>query len=257
MFDFASKIGGDRVEVRNIVPSGIDPHDWEPTPNMIASLARADVFVYSGAGMEHWVHGVLGGIDADSLISVETSYGIELLEASHTDPHVWLDPMNAKQQMQAIKEALIEANPNSREYFEDNFRRYASALDELDREFRQALEPFYGESIVVAHAAFGYLGAAYGINQVGVEGGGHHHSEPDPARMSEIIDFIRENEIGTIFLVEDSSSRVVEVLAEETGARTAVLNPMEKLSEASILAGDDYFSIMRQNLQALLQALEG
>ena len=114
MHDFAQKIGGDKVTVTNMVPAGTEPHDWEPSPSDIVALEQADVFVYSGAGMEHWVEDVLASLDNQSLVTVEASYGIALLEGHHHhhedeeeaehghedeheheegggyDPHVWL-----------------------------------------------------------------------------------------------------------------------------------------------------------------------
>ena len=124
MYDFAQKIGGDKVTVTNMVPAGTEPHDWEPSPSDIVALEQADVFVYSGAGMEHWVEDVLASLDNQSLVTVEASYGIALLEGHHHhhedeeeaehehedeheheegggyDPHVWLSPLNAKREME-------------------------------------------------------------------------------------------------------------------------------------------------------------
>ncbi len=269
MYDFAQKIGGDKVSVVNMTPTGTEPHDWEPTAIDITNLENADFFVYTGAGLEHWVDDVLASLQNQDLIAVETSAGLSLLEGEHEhegeeeaeeeesqyDPHVWLDPMNAKLQMEAIKNALIEADPDNQAYYEANYEKYAAEIDILDQEFQDALSPLTNRDIIVAHEAFGYLCAAYDLNQIGIEGLAAD-SEPDAARMAEIIDFAEEQKITTIFFEELVSPKVAETIAAAIGAETAVLNPLEGLSDEQLAAGEDYFSIMRQNLQALTEALQ-
>lgn len=267
MYDFANKIGGDRIKLQNLVPSGTEPHDWEPTPKMIASIEKADVLIYNGAGMEAWVEDMLNTINNKKLIVVEASKDIKLLEGDHDehdeghehedlryDPHVWLDPMNAKKQMEAIKKAFAMVDPNNAEYYEKNYEENAKKLDELDKEFRDKLSGFAKRDIIVAHKAFGYLCNAYGLKQVAIEGL-NSESEPTPARMAEIIKFARNNDIKVIFFEELISPKVANTIAKEIGARTDVLNPLEGLKEDDIASGKEYFSVMRDNLEALKKAL--
>jgi zinc transport system substrate-binding protein len=271
MYDFASKIGGEKVNVINMVPSGMEPHDWEPSPKDIAGLAEADLFIYSGAGMEGWVEKVLDAVSNKNLIAVETSKGIALQESAHShghgeeetedghpedgyDPHVWLNPMNAKIQMKAIKDALVLADAENSDYYEKNYNYYAEKLDELDRKFKEAAKGFSRKEIVVSHAAYGYLCNAYGLEQFALENV-TGNSEPTAAKMKEIIDFIRAHDIKVIFYDSLSSSKVVDAVARETGIRTAVLSAIEGLTEEDLKAGKDYFSIMEENLKALSEAL--
>jgi zinc transport system substrate-binding protein len=128
-------------------------------------------------------------------------------------------------------------------------------LDALDSAFKEALRSLANKDIVVSHEAYGYLCAAYGLNQVGIMGLSPD-SEPDPARMAEIIGFVNANRVKVIFFEELVSPKVAEAIANATGAQTAVLSPIEGLSDAQRAAGDDYFSVMRQNLAALKTALE-
>jgi zinc transport system substrate-binding protein len=270
MYDFAIKIGGDRVTVETLVPPGAEPHDWEPSPPDIVRLENADVFIYNGAGMERWASKVLAALENKDLVVVEASRGIPLLEGGHDDheeaeaeetgaedgydPHVWLNPMHAKTEMAAIKNALVQADPAGRDYYEANYLKYAEALDQLDSDFRQALSALPNRDIIVSHAAFGYLCQAYGLNQIGIDGLSAE-SEPDPARMAEIIDFAREHQVKVIFFEELISPKVAQVIAEAVQAETAVLNPLGGLSDAQLAAGADYFSVMRENLAALKAAL--
>lgn len=270
MYDFACKIGGDCIDVTNMVPSGTEPHDWEPSTNDLKNLEKADVFIYNGADMEPWADDLLVS-RSDTLRVVEASENVELRttdgehehaheheDADHHhgdfDPHVWLDPENAKIEMEAIRDALCAADPENSTVFQSNYEKYAAELDALDTEFREKLAPLPNRTIVVAHEAFGYLCDAYGLTQVGIEGLSPD-SEPDPGRMAEVIDFVREHSISTIFFEELVSPKVAEAIASETGAQAKMLSPLEGLSDEQAAAGADYFSVMHDNLAALMEAL--
>lgn len=271
MYDFACKIGGDCIDVTNMVPSGTEPHDWEPSTNDLKNLEKADVFIYNGADMEPWADDLLVS-RSDTLHVVEASENVELRttdgehEHAHEhegadhhhgdfDPHVWLDPENAKIEMEAIRDALCAADPENSTVFQSNYEKYAAELDALDAEFREKLAPLPNRTIVVAHEAFGYLCDAYGLTQVGIEGLSPD-SEPDPGRMAEVIDFVREHSISTIFFEELVSPKVAETIASETGAQAKMLSPLEGLSDEQAAAGADYFSVMHDNLAALMEALK-
>jgi zinc transport system substrate-binding protein len=282
MYDFALKIGGEQINLKNLVPGGAEPHSWEPEAADLISLEQADVFIYNGAGMEHWVEPVLAALQNKELIVVETTAELDLIaghdhesddsdhkegsdadqagevdehENEEFDPHVWLDPMLAKQQMNSIKEALIKADPDNTEYYKDNYDRTAVQLDELDREYHEALANVTGRDIIVAHAAYGYLAEAYDLNQIAISGLSPEQ-EPDPARMAEIIEFAEKSNIKVIFFEELVSPKVAETIAEATGAETAVLSPLGGLTEQQLAQGEDYFTVMRRNLEALKSALD-
>ena len=309
MYDFAQKIGGEHVQVTCMVPSGTEPHDWEPSTKDITRMEQADVFIYNGGGMEHWVSDVLAGLSNKKLISVEASQGVSLLrsaeeedghdhEAAHADedeedshdhddadaedavheedaadrvvaaapdghdahehgeydPHVWLDPMNAKQEMQNICAAFSKADPEHRADYQANYEKWAEQLDELDKIYQTTLENLSERNIVVAHEAYGYLCRRYNLTQVSIEGMSPD-SEPDPGRMADIIDFVRANNVRAIFFEELSGSRTAETVAAETGVKLLTLSPLEGLSDRQEETGGDYFSVMEENLQQLTEAL--
>lgn len=259
MYDFTKKIGGDRVDIINLVPPGTEPHEWEPAPRDIAGLANSDVFIYNGAGMEGWVDKVLAAVDNKNLLVVEAAKGLKLLknqgpEDLPYDPHLWLNPMLAKKQLEAIKKALTAADPANQDYYEKNFAENAGKLDELDQEYKAAVAGFKQKDIVVAHQAFGYLCDAYGLRQVAISGL-TADAEPAPGRMAEIAKFARSNKVKYIFFEELSSPKVADVIAREAGVKTAVLNPFEGPGENDRDAEKEYFSVMRANLAALQKAL--
>ena len=260
MYDFAQKIGGDKVTVTNMVPAGTEPHDWEPSTTDITNLEDADVFIYSGAGMEHWVDSVLGSLTNQDLDVVQASDGITLREGYEdedgdvgADPHVWLAPANAKIEMKNITDVLCSADPANAEYYRQNYEQWALECDRLDTEFTEALSALPNKNIVVSHEAFGYLCDAYGLNQVGIEGI-EADSEPDPARMAKIEDFVKANNVKVIF--SEELVKVAQPIADATGAQMQELNPLEGLTDDQIANGQDYFTVMRQNLEELKNALQ-
>lgn len=271
MYDFTNKIGKDKISIKTIIPPGAELHDWEISSNEIIDIENADVFIYSGAGMEHWVEDVLKSIKNKDLIVVEASKGIELIDGqkhehegeqdSHvnesekhsTDPHVWLNPLFAKKQMENIKNALIEADPQNKDFYNNNYSTISLEIDKLNEEFTTGLQNLTKRDIIVQHEAFGYLCEAYDLNQIGVQGL-DTHTEPDPSRMAEIIDYAKQHNIKNIFFEQANSSEIAKTIAKETKATIRILNPLETLTKEQIKAGDDYFSIMRQNLKSIIEA---
>lgn len=268
MYDFTKKIGGDRINLTNIVPTGTEPHDWEPKAKDISNLEKADVFIINGSGMEVWADKILKSLKSKKLIVLEASKGIDLLEDSDDehkdvknesehdfDPHVWLNPLNAKKQMEAIKNVLVTADPDNKDYYEKNYADNSKLIDALDKEYKDTVAKFTRKEIVVAHQAFGYLCDAYGLKQVAIEGL-NAETEPTASRMAEIARFAKDNKVNTIFFEELVSPKVANAIAKEIGAKTDMLNPLEGISEEGLKAGKEYYSVMRDNLNALKKALQ-
>ena len=268
MADFAQKVGGDHVEVTNLCPAGTEPHEWEPSPADVEAIEDADVFVYNGADMEGWVDDTLSSANVKGSV-VCASDGIELRvadrgddadaseEGEHAgehDPHVWLAPENAKKEAENIKDALVKADPDNASDYEANYEKWASEFDSLDKEFSERLSQTSGKTIVVSHEAFGYLCDAYGLTQEPITGM-DAEGEPDAKTMAEIVQFVRDNNVKVIFSEDLVSPKVAQQIANETGAKCEVLNPIEGLEQDELDAGEDYFSVMRDNLDELVSAL--
>lgn len=170
------------------------------------------------------------------------------------DPHVWLAPLNAKAEMKNIKDKLVALDKENSSKYEENFNVAAAEFDKLHQEFVSGLKDLKHKEIVVSHEAFGYLCQAYGLEQFGVEGI-IPTSEPDPATMAEIVHFVKEHGITTVFFEELASEKVANAIAKETGAKVAVLSPIETLTKEQFDKGENYFSIQRANLKVLVEAL--
>ncbi|SDH73816.1 metal ABC transporter solute-binding protein, Zn/Mn family [Paenibacillus typhae] len=181
-------------------------------------------------------------------------------EASHThdhgglDPHVWLAPSLAIQEVRTIEAALSAAAPAHAAAFKTNADSYIAELEQLDKDFKDGLASTKRKDFITQHAAFGYLAKEYGLTQVPIAGLSPEQ-EPSAAQMAEIVEFAKANDVKTIFFETLVSSSVAETIAQEIGAKTAVLNPIEGLTDEERSSNMDYISVMRQNLEALKIAL--
>ena len=281
LYDFASKIARDRAEVINLVPAGAEPHDFEPTPKDMATLSKADLFIYNGGGYETWIEDVLSSIDQPDLSILNVSENLELLtleetggednhdshgeeanleeETNHVeeevhaeefDPHVWIDPVRAKQMAEMIKEELIKVDEAGKDIYEKNFNELASEFDTLHSEYETALNNPSKKEVIVSHAAFGYLTNRYGLEQISISGI-TPSDEPSPKELQEIIQFSKDNEVKYILFETLVSPKVAETVQEKIGAKALTLNPLEGLTQQELKEGKDYFSVMRENLESL------
>ena len=282
LYDFAQKIGGEFVHVVNLVPAGVEPHDWTPKAKDMKNIVDADSFIYNGADFEGWVHDFLDSIDpsegpliteaskgADFIVIGEAEEGAEHedeVEGDHADegddhghgsvdPHIWLSPLQAKVMAQNVRDALIQVDAANQSAYESNYAALEERLDALDTKLKTIVANSPRKEIVVSHEAFGYIARDYGITQVGVMGLSPE-AEPTPQRMKEIRDFAEKHDIRFILFEELVSSKLAETLAESLGIKTLVLNPLEGLTEAQQNAGDDYFTLMENNLTTIEKALQ-
>lgn len=245
IYDFTKKIGGEKITVYNMTKAGAEPHDFEITSKDMANLSKADLFIYNGGGMEHWVDTIMEALKDLKYINASSN-----INENNLDPHFWLSPINAKIQMENIKNGLIEIDFENKNYYESNYNLYANRLNELDDKIRNSLSNIKNRNLVLTHPAFGHFCKEYSLNQIAIARG-----EADPKAMADIITFIKNNNVRAIFYEEFSSSKLVDSIAKEAGIKILTLNPIESLSEEDIDAGEDYFSIMKKNLISLSDGL--
>lgn len=287
MYEFTKNVAGDLAEVDVLIPSGVEPHDWEPTAQDMAEISDADVLIYNGAGMEGWADQVRDSASGNKLITVEASKGLEIMEGSEEeeevehaheegehsdeaehaheedehdhdhgglDPHVWLAPSLAIKEVRTIEAALSTAAPENADAFKANADAYVAKLEQLEQEFKEGLKDTKRKDFITQHAAFGYLAKQYGLTQVPIAGLSPEQ-EPSAANMVKIVEFAKEHKVQTIFFETLVSSSVADTIAKEIGAKVAVLNPIEGLTDEDRSHNLDYIGIMRQNLEALIIAL--
>jgi zinc transport system substrate-binding protein len=256
----AERIGGDLVTVQNLTPPGVEPHDLELAPNDVEAIVTADVLVLVGGGFQPALEDAAAdapGVVVDVLNAVPTippAPGDAEDEGLGVDPHVWLDPARYAEVASAIADSLTEASSAGAATFRERLAGFVDGLEGLDSEYAERLADCRTRTIVVNHAAFGYLADAYDLDQYAISGISPE-AEPDPARFAELRDLVRDRGATTVFTEELTSPDVAETLAREAGVGTAVLNPLEGLTAEEEAAGEDYGSIMRSNLQTLVDAL--
>jgi len=254
--ELASRIGGDRVEVTNLTPPGAEPHDLELTTDQFDSILDADLVLYLGPDFQPAVADAAdersgGALDLTTAVALDKDDA----DGGHgADPHFWLDPTLLAAAADAVQAELTRVAPDDADTFAANADAYRAELTQLDADFQTALTGCARDEIVTAHAAFHYLAARYGLQQLAITGLSPE-SEPDPSRLDELADLVQRDGITTIFYETLVSPDIAETLARETGAATAVLNPIEGLTKNQIAAGDDYESAQRANLAALVAAL--
>lgn len=243
----AEQVGGAGVDVRNLTAAGAEPHDLELTPQDVKAVLDADLVLYLGGGFMPALERAVGdrtGPSLDLLRGQQLAPGGDGEE--HGDPHVWLDPVRYATMAKAIAAALGD------EAAADGFVR---RLDALDAELRRGLATCRRRQIVTSHAAFGYLASRYGLEQVALTGLSPE-AEPSARAFEDLVRRVEETGATTVFFEPLVSPELAETVAREAGVRVAVLDPLEGLTADEIAAGADYFSVMRDNLATLRDALD-
>lgn len=257
MYEFARQVAGERAAVVSLVPPGVHGHDWEPTPQDVAEVRRAKVFVYNGAGFEPWADKLITEASSPATVVVAASAGLAVAAAGspgEMDPHVWLDPVLARGEVEAIRAALERSDPAGKAVYADNARAFSARLDALNSAFEAGLRDCARREVVVSHAAFGYLTRRYRLEQIPVMGLAPE-AEPSPAGLAGIVRQVRQRKVTAIFLEPLVSPRLAETLAREAGVRILPLNPVEGVTTAEAKAGTGYVELMTGNLDSLRTGL--
>ena len=276
MYEFTKQVVGDKGDVELLIPAGTEPHDFEPSAKDLAKISDSDVFVYNSPELETWTDNLTDTVDTKQTEIIQASKDIKLMEGtehdheeahdhdtqeheehghSHElDPHVWLDPALAIKEVETIRDQLSKKYPDDKAAFEKNAASYIDELKKLDEEFQTAFKDAKNKTFVTQHAAFGYLANQYGLTQEAIAGISPDQ-EPSPSRLSELKHYVDDNQVKVIYFEENASSKVAETLSKETGVKLEVLNPLESLTDKQIKDGEDYLSVMRENLTALKESI--
>jgi len=244
----AERVGGDAVTVTNLTKPGAEPHDLELAPADVADAAKADLVVYQ-AGFQPAVDAAVSQeVDAAKAFDAAPAAKLENGSTGGVDPHFWLDPTRLADVGDAIAKRLSEIDPDRADTYAANAELLRGDLDELDGRFAAVLSTCKTHELVTAHEAFGYLARRYELVEKSIAGLSPD-AEPTPKQLAEASAFVEEYDITTIYYETLLSPQIAETVAKETGATTAVLDPIEGLTDSS--AGTDYLTIMRANLDVL------
>jgi zinc transport system substrate-binding protein len=254
-------VGGDKINVSILVPETVDVHDFDPTPSSIALVASADVLIYNGAGLEPWITSIINAADNPNLKLVDSSASIQLLQVPPKfqsnnqtyDPHIWLDPVLVKQQVNNILNGLIEADPADSQYFTQNAQAYQQKLDDLNSQIKNATTNVKTRYFVTFHEAFAYFAKEYNLTQIPIAG--PFQEEPTANDIQNVIDAIHQYHLLYVGYESLENSAVSESISSQTNATLILMNPIEGLTAEDKAASKDYLILMQENLSNIVLAL--
>lgn len=252
IYEFVKQVGGDKVSVSSLIPVGVEPHDFEPTIQQIQNAERADIVFFNGLGFEStW----LNKIQNDNL--VDTSTGTNITETGNViNPHIWLDPILAKNQVKNIEDALIELDPANKKYYENNAINFTKELDSLDVFIKSTLQTCDKKDFIAFHDAFSYFANRYGLKQHSIQGVSPE-GEVLPQRIQEMVELAKNLGINVVYSEELVDPRFAEVIAQEIpNGRVLILSPIEGIDSDEQTAGIGYLDKMRENIANLKMGLK-
>jgi zinc/manganese transport system substrate-binding protein len=264
--DVVSQLAGDGIELEVLIPAGVDPHDFEPSAQQVASVSSADLVVANGLGLEEGLEDVLAQAQSEGISLIEVGDGVDPLPSDEAeaaggdehgafDPHFWQDPLRMKVAVDAIAQSLTDAGAT-----EDALRvaEYQAEIDATHSDIVAVLGPIPVERrlLVTNHDAFAYFADRYDFAVIGtIVPGGSTMAEPSSAEIAELVATIIANDVPAIFVENIASTGLAEILAEETGTSIEiVLLVSDALGEPGSPTGT-YLGMLEYNAAAIADAL--
>ncbi|MDO5596780.1 MULTISPECIES: metal ABC transporter substrate-binding protein [Acidaminococcus] len=259
MKEITQAIGGDKVDVRTLIPEGTEPHEFQPTTRSMKDLSRARVLVIQGLGMEPWAEEMVKAAENKDLVQVVAAWQVqpiqneekeEIREHGQYDPHAWLSPSCAQLEARAIADGLAKADPANRAYYEANADKFIARLQTLEDQYKEKFRQVHRKDFVTGHAAFAYVCRDFGLEQSSVEGV-FASGEPNARQLAALVEFCRERGVKTIFTEAAVSPKTSQSLAREVGAKVVPIHTLEG-SEGE----GDYLQQMEENLERIYESLK-
>jgi zinc/manganese transport system substrate-binding protein len=259
---FTKAVAGDAAQVDILIKPGTEVHEYQSTPEDVKALSQADVVVKNGLGLEEFLDTTIKSAQNSKLKVIDSSQGIKPIdelspvvgkkghEHGAGNPHVWLDPVLVKQQVQTIRDGLIAADPENKAKYEANAAAYVQELDKLNQEFQQRLGQFRDRTFITFHDAFPYLAQRYNLKQVAVVE--IPEDQLAPADVKETIDTVKQFQVKALFSEPNVDNKLLQGLSKDLNIQ---LHPLDSL-EAGQTDPQHYFVAMRSNLQTLEAAFK-
>lgn len=275
-YDFLRQIAGDKINLTMLLTPGAESHSFEPTPQDIKEVNKADMFVYVGGDSDAWVSSILDSVDKDKmkivtlmdcvdLVQEEVAEGMtpEKEEASVSseeeieyDEHVWTSPKNAMLIVQKLNNTLCEADPKNADFYNKNTSEYIKKLENLDKEFKDIVSSGKRKEIVVGDRfPFRYFVDEYGLTYHAAFPGCSTDTEPSAATIAFLTDKVKKDKIPVVFHIELSNEKVCDSICESTGAKSELLNAVHNVSKDDFENGVTYLDLMEHNVEVLKEAL--
>lgn len=275
MKELTKAVAQDKVNILSIVPDGMEPHGFEPKPKDLVFLSKADVLVYNGLEMEHWLEETINYVKNDKLVKVEAASGIVPLKAEHHysgenvcpicgqvhegehhhehgefDPHAWLSLSSAKIMVANIEAGLSKADPANAEFYGKNAKEYIAKLDSLLKEYTEKFSKVKNKHFVTGHAAFAYFCRDFNLEQNAVTGV-YAKGEPNAKELAELVECCKKNNVKVVFSEEDASPEISATLAKEVGAKVEPIYTIETAQD-----GKSYIDRMEYNLKKIYDSIK-
>lgn len=269
LYDFTVQIGGDIVDVKLMLPPGVEAHGFSPTPNNMIAVKRADLFLYTSDILEPWAGTIVAAVGVKDGKVVEVGKEIISTATDHTDhtdhseqhrgldPHIWLDPALAVEMVEVIGGALSEVDPGNSAVYKRNSSEFISKLHQFDKQTKQNLQNCRLRTIVSGgHFAFGAFAKRYGLAAVSPFQGFSPDAQPSPKAIAELVRIVRQTGSKVIFHEELIQPKVAKIIAGETGGRLLLLHGVHNVSRKELERGENYLSLMQKNVDNLKQGLQ-
>ncbi|HET6784684.1 MAG TPA: zinc ABC transporter substrate-binding protein [Erysipelotrichaceae bacterium] len=260
-YDMVRSIAQDKVNVSLLLPAGVEPHAYEPTPSTLIEINQSDLFIYTSDIMETWISHVFQDLTDKGPVVVDSSIGVSLLthsdeDGEEYDPHFWLDPINTKIMVSNVLKGLIQIDPDNTEFYQTNADEYLSKLDELDDAYVDLFSRVKTNKLIYGgHFAFGYLSSRFNIDILSPYSGYSPDAEPSVSSLSELLDTMNTYEIKVIFYEELIDPKIARIISEQTNATIDVLHGGHNISKEEMDQGITYFDLMYANIEKLKGAL--
>jgi zinc transport system substrate-binding protein len=266
----SQEIGGDYIQVTQIVPNNTEIHSWEPATSHIVAADDADIIIYNGAGLDHWMEDdvlpalsntktrtvVETTLDLDLLLGSEDESETEEHEHKLYDPHTWVNPYMAKLQAEKIFNTLVQKDPQHESYYTERWLDLKSRLEQVDNEYSTGLADAKKDAIFVSHEAFGYVAYRYGFEQYGVIGLSADE-QPSAATIANLVNLMQEHEIFVVYVDPVYSSEYTQTIKSEIQAQTGhTITILELYLMLGPSDGKDFLTQMQLNLANLKTGLD-
>ncbi|WP_114993173.1 metal ABC transporter solute-binding protein, Zn/Mn family [Synechococcus sp. UW179A] len=289
---FTEAVSGDCAEVTSLIPPNLGPHDFQATPSDLADLSGANVLVKNGLGMEEFLDDLISSADNKDLVVIDSSSGVETIKAaggghhadhhdddhhdgehhegehhdddddhdhghghSHGeyDPHIWLDPVRAAQQVENIRDGLVKADPSCADGYKKNADQYTAKLEELNTEFTAKLKPYSGKTFVAFHDFATYFANRYSLKAEFLVD--LPEMNPSPADLQRVAAQVKQSGLKALLSEPQEGNRSFNALAKDLGVNIVEFNPLETGSAESAKKPGTYFEVMRSNVNNLINAI--
>ena len=273
---FTEAVAGDCADVTALIPPNLGPHDFQATPSDLTDLSGANVLVKNGLGMEEFLDDLISSADNKDLVVIDSSTGVKTIKAaggghhddhhadehhdhghghSHGeyDPHIWLDPVRAAQQVENIRDGLVQADPSCAEGYRNNADQFTAKLNELNTEFTTKLKPYNGKTFVAFHDFATYFANRYGLKAEFLVD--LPEMNPSPADLQRVAAQVKNSGLKALLTEPQEGNRSFNALAKDLGVNIVEFNPLETGSAESAKVPGTYFEVMRSNVNNLVKAI--